>query len=44
MSFTPGPLASFYVVRLTRLANDALDTLEGPIGIVAVSWGRSDIN
>jgi hypothetical protein len=44
LSFTPGPLASFYVVRLTRLANDPLDTLEGPIGIVAVSWGRSDIN
>lgn len=39
--FTPDPgiLASFYVVQLTRLGNDAADTLAGSVGLVAMSWG-----
>jgi hypothetical protein len=37
-SFSPGALASFYVLRITRFG--AADALAGPIGIVAASMTR----
>lgn len=38
----PGPFASFYCVRMTRLATaaDTEDTLEGPVGLVELSYVR----
>jgi len=36
----PGPLASFYRLRISRLGGHANDTLAGPIGIVAASMTR----
>ena len=35
----PGILASFYVLQITRLGSDGADTLAGPCGLVATSWG-----
>jgi hypothetical protein len=43
--FVPSPAASVYALRITRLGDDPLDTLAGPIGIVDLAWGRvSDTN
>lgn len=36
----PGPLASFYRLRISRLGADAADTLAGPVGLVAASMTR----
>lgn len=40
---SPGPLASFYVLQITRLGSDGADTLAGPCGLVATSWGRAPV-
>lgn len=40
IAFTPGPIASFYVVRISRLGGDALDTIEGPVGLIEFSYVR----
>lgn len=40
ITFDPGPLASFYVLRISRLGGDVLDTLEGPVGFVATNMTR----
>lgn len=34
------PLASFYVLRVSRLGADAADTLAGPVGLLAASMTR----
>lgn len=39
-SFDPGPVASFYVLRISRLGGDALDTLAGPAGLLFASMTR----
>lgn len=39
-SFSPGPFASFYVLRISRLGANAADTLAGPIGLLAASMTR----
>jgi hypothetical protein len=39
-SFSPGQYASFYSLRITRLGAEGVDSLEGPIGIVAASMTR----
>ena len=39
-TFDPGPFASFYVLRISRLGDDDLDTLAGPIGLIAASMTR----
>ena len=39
----PGPLASFYVLQITRLGSDGADTLAGPCGLIATSWGRAPV-
>jgi len=36
----PGPFASFYVFKYSRLGGDALDTLEGPVGFIAGNMTR----
>lgn len=41
MPFTPGIFANFYPLRISRLGDDAADTLGGPVRIVAASWFRS---
>jgi hypothetical protein len=40
VTFDPGVFASFYSLRISRLGGDALDTLAGPIGLVAASMTR----
>lgn len=40
VTFDPGPIASFYVLRISRLGADAADTLAGPIGLLAASMTR----
>ena len=39
-SFDPGPFASFYSLRISRLGADAADTLAGPVGLIAASMTR----
>lgn len=39
-SFNPGALASFYVLRISRLGSNAADTLAGPVGLIAASMTR----
>lgn len=39
-SFHPGPFASFYVLRISRLGADAADTLAGPVGLLFASMTR----
>jgi hypothetical protein len=39
-TFDPGPFASFYSLRISRLGADAADTLAGPIGLIAASMTR----
>ena len=36
----PGVFASFYVFRYTRLGDDPLDTLDGPVGFIAGNMTR----
>jgi hypothetical protein len=40
VTFDPGPFASFYSLRISRLGADAADTLAGPIGLIAASMTR----
>lgn len=40
ISFNPGPFASFYVLRISRLGADGADTLAGPVGLIAASMTR----
>jgi hypothetical protein len=40
VTFDPGPFASFYVLRISRLGADAADTLAGPVGLIAASMTR----
>lgn len=37
---TPDPFGAFYVLKMSRLGGDALDTLAGPIGLIEASYGR----
>lgn len=39
-SFDPGPFASFYVLRISRIGANAADTLAGPVGLLAASMTR----
>lgn len=39
-SFDPGPFASFYVLRISRLGGDGADTLAGPVGLLFASMTR----
>jgi len=37
---TPDAFGAFYVLKMSRIGGDVLDTLEGPIGIIEASYGR----
>lgn len=40
VTLTPGTFGSFYDLELQRLADDVLDTLAGPIGLIGIGFLR----
>jgi len=40
VTMTPGPFASFYSLRISRMGASVLDTLEGSVGFIATNYTR----